>query len=226
MAIHRLSTTTAASVAELGSVASDLLSAMSAQNRAPTTESAVDAGAVSKADIEALIARHYAGLRLLIARRTGDPQAAADLLNEAICTSWEKWQKGQIQRPEQMAGFIFRVALNLLRNQRRRMPARLETRISTGQYEAVAGVEKPDDLSIEDQMAARVKKLISGMHAHRDRIVLTRFYLQEEDKKSICQDLGLDSTQFDKVLHRARLRLRELLEAQGVKKSDLFAQWS
>lgn len=181
------------------------------------------AASPTQSSIESLIAKHYPGLRLLILRRTGDPQVAADLLNEAVCTTWEKWQANQIERPEQIAGYIFQVAMNLLRNQRRKVAARPEIRINTGQFEAVAGNETPDDRGTEEQIAARVKKLIRTMGTPRDRLILTRFYLDEEDKESICRDLGLDSLQFDKVLHRARGRLRELLEAQGFRKSDLFS---
>ena len=67
---------------------------------------------VNKSTIESLIQQNYAGLRLLLRRRTGDPEVAADLLNEAICITWEKWQEGKIERPEEIAGYIFQVALN------------------------------------------------------------------------------------------------------------------
>src|SRR5689334_8167001 len=69
--------------------------------------------AMSQSDIAELISKDYVGLRLLITRRTGDPQVAADLLNDAVCLAWEKWQAGQIQRPELIAGFVFKVAINL-----------------------------------------------------------------------------------------------------------------
>ena len=46
----------------------------------------------------------------------------------------------------------------------------------------------------------------------RDRQAPLRFYLEEEDKERICQDLRLTSLQFNRVLHRARERFRELYE--------------
>ena len=49
-----------------------------------------------------------------------------------------------------------------------------------------------------------------------------RFYLQEEEKDAICRDLGLEADQFDKVLHRARARLKELLEAYGLQQVGLL----
>jgi RNA polymerase sigma-70 factor (ECF subfamily) len=46
----------------------------------------------------------------------------------------------------------------------------------------------------------------------RDRQLLYRFYLGEEDKERICVDLKLTSLQFNRVLHRARERFRELYQ--------------
>jgi hypothetical protein len=45
----------------------------------------------------------------------------------------------------------------------------------------------------------------------RDRQILLRFYIAEEDKDRISADYGLSSLQFNRVLHRARQRYRELL---------------
>jgi RNA polymerase sigma-70 factor (ECF subfamily) len=42
--------------------------------------------------------------------------------------------------------------------------------------------------------------------------VLFRFYVVEDDKDRICADLGLTSLHFNRVLHRARERYRELYE--------------
>src|SRR5713226_7809596 len=50
---------------------------------------------LSQADVATLIEQNYVGLRLLVARRCRDPQVAADLLNEAVVTTWSKWQAGK-----------------------------------------------------------------------------------------------------------------------------------
>ena len=144
-------------------------------------------GTVSVSTIEALITRNYSGLRFLIQRRTGDPQLAADLLNDAVCTTWEKWQAGQIERPELIAGYIFQVAMNLLRNQRRKLGERPEKRATSEQLDALIDPDSARDQAVEESIAARVRRLIRSMTTPRDRLVLTRFYLEEVDKESICQ---------------------------------------
>jgi RNA polymerase sigma-70 factor, ECF subfamily len=178
---------------------------------------------VNKSTIESLIQQNYAGLRLLLRRRTGDPEVAADLLNEAVCITWEKWQESKIERPEEIAGYIFQVALNLLRNRRRAMGERAGARADNSRLDALADDSETRDSWAERQIAARVKRVIASMSTPRDRLILTRFYLEEQDKETICRDLNLDALQFDKVLHRARGRLKSLLEAQGLGKSDLLS---
>jgi RNA polymerase sigma-70 factor (ECF subfamily) len=174
----------------------------------------------SQADVGALIAKHYVGLRLLITRRTGDQQVAADLLNDAVCTTWEKLRAGQIRRPDQIAGYVFQVAMNLLRNHRRVVAERPGRRASLDQLDELKGSAAPEQL--EDRLAGRLKGMIQGLDSLRDRMILVRFYLDEEDKDSICRDMRLTSLQFDKVLHRARRRMRELLQAQGLSSTDFL----
>ena len=178
--------------------------------------------ALDRVAVEGLIAKHYTGLRLLIQRRTGDPEVAADILNQAACTAWEKWQSGQVRRPEEIGGYIFQVAMNLLRNRRRSVAERADRRVDSEILGQLPGEADPTDHWLEKKIAARVKRMLQELNSPRDREILVRFYLQEEEKDAICRDLGLAAEQFDKVLHRARARLRDLLESQGLSKSDLF----
>jgi RNA polymerase sigma-70 factor (ECF subfamily) len=81
----------------------------------------------------------------------------------------------------------------------------------------------PSDDALEVHIAARVKELIRNMGSARDRAILVRFYLDEQDRESICRELHITPDQFAKVLHRARTRLRALLESDGLKRSDFFS---
>ena len=167
---------------------------------APASQARTSEGAASragkhidKAQIEALIAKEYVGLRLLIIRRTGDVQVAEDLLNDAVCTTWEKWQAGHIERPEQIAGYIFQVAMNLLRNHRRSIAERPEKRADAKVLEGLTQEEPTERQGVEDHIAAQVKHLLRNMGSQRDRTLLVRFYLDEEDRESICRDSGDDT---------------------------------
>jgi RNA polymerase sigma-70 factor, ECF subfamily len=194
-----------------------------ARERAARAEAPACAPALDRTQVAALITREYAGLRLLIFRRAHDLNVAADLLNEAICTTWEKLLGGQIAHPEQIAGYVFQVAMNLLRNHRRAMVERPDKRAEVKALDELPMDESPDGHGIEDQLARRVKRLLQGMSSQRDRTILVRFYLNEEDRATICRDMKLTPAQFARVIHRARGRLRQLMEAEGLKGSDLYS---
>lgn len=177
---------------------------------------------LDRAAIESLIAKQYTGLRLLILRRTGDAEVAADLLNEAACTAWEKWQAGLIQRPEEIGGYIFQVAMNLLRNHRRSVAERPDRRAAPEALGSLPDATEATDRWLEKKVALQVKRILLELRTPRDREILMRFYLQDQDKDAICRDLSLDADQFDKVLHRARGRLKELIELRGMSRTDFF----
>ena len=189
----------------------------------PQASAASGSVPLCEADVAALIEKNYVGLRLLVARRCRDPQVGADLLNEAVCTTWAKWQAGKIERPEQIAGYVLQVTMNLLRNHRRAIGERPEKRADAARLQELASDAEPADETMEREIAAQVKNVIRGMSSQRDRAILVRFYLDEEDKEVICRDLGLSPLQFDKILHRARGRLRKLLESGGLGRTDLLS---
>ena len=56
-----------------------------------------------------------------------------------------------------------------------------------------------------------MRALLNELGQPRDREILQRFYVQEEDKERICNDLHLDGAHFNRVLFRARERFRELV---------------
>jgi RNA polymerase sigma factor (sigma-70 family) len=178
--------------------------------------------AFDQQDVERLIAQEYAGLRLLIARRAGDGQLGADLLHDAICVAWERWRQGELARPEQLAGYVFQVAMNMLRNQRRVLGDRPDRRARPAELDALASTDEPRENIAEAQVAARVKSLIRDLGSPRDRHVLVRLYLDEVDKKTLCREFELTPLQLDKMVHRARRRLLRLLESRGLKRSDFL----
>jgi RNA polymerase sigma-70 factor (ECF subfamily) len=189
----------------------------------PETESMDTARGLDRSHLSKLIEEDYVGLRLLLTRRTGDYQLACDLLHDAVCITWEKWCAGQIQRPEQIAGYIFQVAMNVLYNRRRIVGDRPERRATLEQLDRERIAAPATDSADEEKIAAKLKDLIQEMRSQRDRAVLVRFYLKEEDKELICRDLQLDARQFDRILYRARQRLRELLDLEGWNSSDLLS---
>jgi DNA-directed RNA polymerase specialized sigma24 family protein len=83
--------------------------------------------------------------------------------------------------------------------------------------------DAPDELDRDSAVLDRVIRIMRTMPSARDRTILVRFYLDEAGRGEICRELNLTPAQFTSVLHRARLRLKDRLEADGLKGTDLFA---
>jgi len=170
----------------------------------------------------AAVYRDFPGLRALILRRVRDPELAADILQDAAVTTLEKLRSGEIAQVENVGGYLYRVALNHLRNHRRKDRA---AQSSSDGLESLAHPEAdPEWRSVgHPEWAAAARRLLGEMPTSRDRDLLVRFYLNDEDKDSICRALGLSDQHFNRVIFRARNRFRSLLERRGFGRADFLA---
>ena len=164
--------------------------------------------------------RDYPGLTALLRRHAGDPLLAEDILQDAIITALTRLDTGALSPTDDVAGFVFRTALNHLRNHRRR--ERLRIGDNAAFEELASDTASPEDQSQCDANTRAVRRVLHGLGSLRDREVLVRFYLDEESKQDICAALGLDEPGFNRVIFRARERLRRLLENIGMGRADLF----
>lgn len=178
------------------------------------------APAAVPADRANSLAQSYPGLMAVLSRRTGNPQLAFDVLQDAIVTTLAKQQLGARVADEVFAGEVFRTAINHLRNHQRH-----ERRIATddGDVSTLADTAPPlPELSQRDTNRRLVRALLEQLSSPRDRQVLVRHYLDERDRDEICLELNLTAAQFARVVHRARLRLRQVAEQAGYRSADLL----
>ena len=74
----------------------------------------------------------------------------------------------------------------------------------------------PELQTHRDQLQQVIRELIDELPVERDREVLRRFYLHDQDRQRVCRALGIDEGHFHRVVHRARQRLREALHRVGM----------
>jgi RNA polymerase sigma-70 factor (ECF subfamily) len=170
--------------------------------------------------LAATISADYAGLISLFARRLGDRALAEDLVNQAFVESLDKLAQQQIADPGRFSGFVYGVAFNLLRNHRRRIDNRRENRVSNIVLDNLASGASLFDQLFDENLAIAMRRIVTELPIARDREVVSRFYLEEHAKTSICADLGLSPLHFDKIVFRARRRMRRLMEARGIDLHD------
>jgi len=105
------------------------------------------------------------------------------------------------------------VALNLLTGHWRKQQRRATMTDSAQVERAAHDAPGPEGAVSRDQEQQAVRNLLEALSTPRDREILRRVYLLEEDRERVCADLGIDSVHFSRVLFRAKQRLRSLLEA-------------
>jgi RNA polymerase sigma-70 factor, ECF subfamily len=167
--------------------------------------------------IAAAISADYASLISLFARKLGNLAQAEDLVSAAFLESLEKLAKQQIADTTRFSGFVYGVAFNLLRNHKRRIDNRADTRVADFVLDSLPSESaSPDEQLSKLTLSNALREMIQQLPAARDRELVVRFYLCEETKEQICQEMGLGSLHFDKVLFRARGRLRRIVERSGI----------
>lgn len=158
-----------------------------------------------------LVTRFGRGVALLLDRHTRDRAEAEDLYQETFCVALEKLRRGELRNPATLPGFLAGIARNLAIEHYRKA-ARRKTEPDSDALAAIeaAGSGQLDRL-MSHENAALVRRTIRELRPERDREVLFRFYIAEEDKEEIAAAFRLTGVQLNRVLHRARQRYKALL---------------
>lgn len=162
---------------------------------------------------ETELARYFGPkIEFILRRRLRDPALAADLCQDTLIIVIERLRGKGIDDAEKLAAFIYKTAEYLANNHGRKRQRR-NTYADTEQIEYAAS-ETPllADLVERDELANLVRETLSELSQPRDRQLLRRFYLMEEDKADLCREYDVTPAHFDRVLYRARQRFGELLK--------------
>ena len=168
-----------------------------------------------------LIARYARGVRLILLKRTGNPQLASDLCQDTFVVTLRKLRAGELRNSDSLAAFISQTAVNLS-IQHFRKEVRYEYS-GDGIIELQPAHSDKNDEQLDSQTTrVMLDGVLKQLAVARDREILRRFYLSDDDKDEICRDLQLSSVHFDRVLYRAKQRMRELIDQQKGLKALLF----
>lgn len=158
---------------------------------------------------EELVGRYSRGVSMILRRAAGVPEVADDLYQEVFLRAVEKIRRGEVRDPERLSGFICALARNLAILHFRHNPP-TESIAASAAMSVPEPAPGPLERVLRSEDAHMVRQVLAELPSDRDRQILYRFYIAEEDKETICAGLGLSSLQFNRVLHRARERFREL----------------
>jgi len=168
-----------------------------------------------------LVERFQNGLRIMLLKRTSNPQLAQDLCQDTFVITLKKLRADELRNHDALAGFIRQIAVNLSIEHYRK-----EKRYVHQDDERIAlrtpHKDNKADRIDEKRHRSVLNAALEELGQDRDREILKRFYLLDEDKPEICSVLDLSPAHFDRVLYRAKQRMQKMIEKNTELKSVLF----
>ena len=168
-----------------------------------------------------LIQRYEKVIKLILLKRTGSAPLANDLCQDTFVVALRRLRAGELRKPRSLLAFIRQTAVNISIDHYRKEKRYVHQDDGTISLHHTHIDHKARE--IDNQTTRAVLEItLDQLAMSRDREILRRFYLADEDKGRICEDLQLSSTHFDRVLYRARQRMRVLINQQKGLKALLF----
>lgn len=158
-----------------------------------------------------LVHRYSRGMLAVINNIVYNHIDAEELVQEMFIIALKKIRRGDLREPDRLSGFMRGIAKNLALDHARRAEGRAFTNIDE--------VPPPSDPHrgpleqlLQKEEAGIVRQVLAELKEERDRQIIIRYYLLEEDKDAICANLGVTRVHFHRVKFRALGRFKELYE--------------
>ncbi len=177
--------------------------------------------AAGDADAENRMVRLYEpGMRRILRTRTDGPSDIDDLVNQVWMLALPKLRRGELRDPLALPAYLNSFTRRVARNYLRHSSRKVGTTDAEVIERQVSPTEGPYTRLKWTQAIEIATTLLDNLSVDRDRQILERYLVDGEDKDRICEDLELDAVQFNKVLHRARKRFKELAKEKLVDLMD------
>lgn len=162
---------------------------------------------IQAGDVDAegeLFREYHRGVLIILQQRTRDSALAEDLAQDTILTVLKRLRDVGIDDPRYLNRFIQQTAKYLHISWLRKSVNQTEYRESVD--EDVSDEWSPENEIEREELRSLIRELLEQVTVERDREILIRYYVRDQEKAAICDALGLTSDHFDKVINRARTR--------------------
>jgi RNA polymerase sigma-70 factor (ECF subfamily) len=155
--------------------------------------------------LDALFRAHYARLVRALTLVSGSRESAADAVQEAFVKAHLHWPR--IARYDDPVGWIRRIAINRLRDDRRRSvrKQRAIDRLAS-ETSASTSLESPEDADLQWMLSQLPRQ---------QRLALALFYIEELSVVEVARAMRISDGTVKFHLHQGRERLRNVLNAHA-----------
>jgi len=149
-------------------------------------------------------------LRIKLRSRTLTSDRVDDLQQETYIRVIAALRKdGGIRQPERFGAFVNSICNNVLleyyRSSARNQP------MEDAHMDIPDKVLDLEGMLINKQSAEHARRILDGM-PKRDRELLRAIFLEEKEKDTVCQELGIDREYLRVLMHRAKDKFKALYE--------------
>jgi RNA polymerase sigma-70 factor (ECF subfamily) len=161
---------------------------------------------------DALVRQYSRGVQFVISQSLADRSAVEDLYQECFRMVLEKVRAGQVHEPDRLSGFICSLARNNVIEYFRKASRRESHHAAADEHRVASHEPSQLDCLLREEKGSLARRVLDALPSDRDRNVLYRFYIAEDDREEICADLGIEATHLNQILCRARQRFKNLFE--------------
>jgi len=154
---------------------------------------------------------HYRWLLFIVRKKFSRVSSHEDIVQDSFMVVITKLQKGEVNNPDTIRAYLRTTAINIgyeyLRKDKKYISAVDQESLDIfedAKSDVLSNLEWDDGIN-------HVKQIMAELPTERDKDILTQFYFEDQDKTDICQNLDLSSEHFDRVLYRAKQRLKALI---------------
>lgn len=151
------------------------------------------------------------GVRAMILRMTRDVSLTNDLTQEVLIAVVLAIRDGRIRQPAALAAYMHESARHMVYAAQRKPQPIAVAELPELEPLWLERPRTPLEQCEDDELRRIAHEVLEELPTQRDRDLLTGFYIDGADKTELMQRLQLTADQFDKVIFRARTRMRDRL---------------
>ena len=164
-------------------------------------------------DAEDFLVSHFSRpVQSKLRARLRSPELVQDACQETFLRVLNYFRSGKtLDNPASLPGFVHSVchniSLELLRAHTR------QDQMATNAPDPADPRLSPEAQMVTEERKEMVAKVLEEM-AEKDRMLLRRLFLDEEDKDVVCKEFNVDRAYLRVLVHRARVRFRKVISGR------------
>lgn len=148
------------------------------------------------------------GIRFYFCRQLGR-QELEDKVHDTFLIVVQTIQRGELREPSRLMGFVRTIVRRQVAAFIERTTTRRREELDVDGGVRLAAPQMTPEQEVIDRQNSGIMEEILRESSRRDREILTRFYLLEQEPEQICREMEINQTQFRLLKSRAKARFAE-----------------